>query len=311
MSKERGGRPESAKPAGRPPRGASRSNSDAPRAAKPRGKERAPSSQDAPANAGRAPHHAPRSRQVEDAPSWTYGIRAVEMALESGGEGVEELWVMSGEAGQSRRRVREQAQELGLRVRECSADALSRLLGPEANHQGVAARIAAFEYAEEDQILSKEGDQLIVVLDEVQDPHNLGAILRSAVGLGAAAVVIPKNRASGVTATVRRVASGAADRIPVARVTNIAQFLEKAKEAGFWAYGTTVDEGESVANVEFGRRAILVMGSEGAGIRPLVRRNCDVLVRLPIDGVESLNVSVACGIFLYAWRVGSGVGLKG
>lgn len=248
-------------------------------------------------------------RQVEDAAGWTYGIRAVEMILEQAPETVEELWVQGGDAGVSRRRVREQAESLGLRIRECGADALARLLGADANHQGVAARVSAFEYADENAVLQAVGDRLIVVLDEVQDPHNLGAILRSAVGLGAAAVVIPKNRASGVTATVRKVSAGAADRIPVARVTNVTRFLESAKEAGYWIYGTTVDEGEPVDRVDFGRRAVLVMGSEGAGIRPLVRRSCDVLVRLPIAGVESLNVSVACGIFLYAWRMGSGVGL--
>ena len=246
-------------------------------------------------------HNRRREKHVEPAEGWTYGIRAVEMALERG-DAIEELWVMTGDAGASRRRVREQAAAQGLAILEREPSAFARLLGADANHQGVAARMAAFTYASEDAVLHAHGPQLIVVLDEVQDPHNLGAILRSSLGLGAAAVVIPKNRAAGVNATVRKVSAGAADRIPVAQVTNIAAFLEKAKENGFWIYGTTVDEGDAVDNVDFAERAVLVMGSEGAGIRPLVRRGCDVLLRLPIEGVESLNVSVACGIFLYALR---------
>lgn len=250
---------------------------------------------------------APRPRRARtQAPmanaSWTFGIRAVESAIESAAVDVEELWIQSAAFGTARARVWAQAEAAGLRIREVDAGRLERLLGDDANHQGVAARLTAFTYADVDEVLGKEGPQLIVVLDEVQDPHNLGAILRSAVGLGASAVVIPKHRAVGVTPTVRKVSTGAAEKIPVVRATNLARFLEQAQAAGFWIYGTVVDEGEALDQVEFSDRAVLVMGSEGSGMRPLIRRGCDRLIHLPIDGVESLNVSVACGIFLYAWR---------
>lgn len=239
---------------------------------------------------------------TEEAGGWTYGIRAVESALETQPEDVAELWVQDGEPGSARRRIREQADALGIKVREVSHDSLSRSLGDHANHQGVAARLNAYRYADAEALLAEAGDRLILVLDEIQDPHNLGAILRTAVGLGAAGVVIPKHRAVGVTPAVRKVSTGASEMIPVARVTNLVRFIEDAQAAGYWAYGTTVDEGEAIDGVAFHGRALLVMGSEGSGIRSLVRRSCDVLVRLPLTDVESLNVSVATGIFLYAWR---------
>lgn len=257
---------------------------------------------------GRGANAAPRARRPEQPEDggWTYGIHAVETVLENAAEDVLELWVQTGDAGASRRRVRDAAEAHGLKIREVQPEELRRLLGDGANHQGVAALLSAFEYADPATILSKEGPQLIVVLDEVQDPHNFGAILRSAVGLGAAGVVIPKNRSVGVTPTVRKVSTGAVDQVPIARVTNLVRFMEDARDAGFWIYGTAVDEGEDVSSFSFAERAVLVFGSEGSGMRQLVQRSCDALVRLPLQDVESLNVSVACGIFLYAWRVQSG-----
>lgn len=252
------------------------------------------------AGAGRPPS------TTEEEGGWTYGVRAVESALETQADEIAELWVQDGEPGSARRRIREQAESLGLTLRVVSADQLSRMVGEGANHQGVAALLHAYRYADASALLAEAGDRLIVILDEVQDPHNLGAILRTAVGLGAAGVVIPKHRAVGVTPAVRKVSTGASEMIPVARVTNIVRFIEDAQAAGYWAYGTTVDEGESIDGVSFAGRALLVMGSEGSGIRPLVRRSCDVLVRLPLQDVESLNVSVATGIFLYAWRCRQG-----
>lgn len=325
----------------RPPRGASRANpsadgtrpapksgssrprrdvaagsgaSEAPRSRRQEGASGAARPKDARERrpSGDAASSAPRSRdgrasgrrnEPANDGGWTFGIHAVETILEVNPEDVVELLVQSGESGGARRRVREQAEAVGLRVREVSADHLARLLGDDANHQGVAAQLHPFEYTEAAVILATEGPQLILVLDEIQDPHNFGAILRSAVGLGASAVVIPKNRAVGVTPAVRKVSTGAAAQIPIARVTNLARFMEEAREAGFWAYGTAVDEGENVATVSFAERSMLVLGSEGTGMRPLVRRHCDMLLRLPLEGVESLNVSVACGIFLYAWRL--------
>ena len=279
-------------PEPRPPRGASRSTAQA--ASAPFRAEKAPRTRDA------RPQVRASARDGELA--WTYGIHAVESLLETQPETIVELWLQEGIAGGARLRLFERAQAAGVPIHEVDVEGLERQLGVGARHQGVAAQLKPFEYADASEILAKPGPQLIVVLDEVQDPHNLGAILRSARGWGAAGVVIPKHRAAGVTPTVRKVSTGAADLLPGARVTNLARFLDDARDAGFWVYGTAVDEGEELGGVAFADRAVLVMGSEGSGMRPLVRRGCDLLVRLPLDGVESLNVSVACGIFLYAWR---------
>lgn len=235
--------------------------------------------------------------------NWSYGIRAVESMLAHRPERLVELWVQSGGEGGPRERIREAAAAHALHVRAVEAESLERLLGVGVNHQGVAARTLPFEYADPNAILAAEGPQCILVLDGVQDPHNLGAVLRTAVGLGVSAVVIPAHRAAGITPAVHKVSTGAADQIAIARVKNLVPFMESAKEAGYWCYGTVVDEGEAITSVEFPEKTLLVMGSEGSGMRPLVRRHCDALLSLPLQGVESLNVSVACGIFLYAWRM--------
>ena len=235
--------------------------------------------------------------------SWSYGVRAVESLLTQDAGEVQEVWlVRSDRPGPARRRVQELAESARVRVRLVSDEQLRRVLG-EVHHQGVAARVAAYVYADEARLLAEAPERaLIVALDGVQDPHNLGAIIRSAVGLGAYAVVIPRHRSASVTPAVRRVSTGAVDRIPVARVTNLARFLVQSRDAGFWSYATVVGGGEPVSAVSFGARSVLVMGAEGEGVRDGVLRASDVRVTLPLEGVESLNVSVAAGIFLYAWR---------
>lgn len=245
----------------------------------------------------------PSSSDSTPSSNWSYGIRAVESLLANRPERVVELWVLSGGHGGPRERIRARASDHGVRLRDVDASSLERLLGEKVNHQGVAARTHPFEYSDPNRMLAAEGPQCLLLLDGVQDPHNLGAILRTAVGLGVSGVVIPEHRAVGVTPAVYKVSTGAADQIPVARVTNLVPFMESAKEAGFWCYGTVVEDGDAVTSVEFPEKTILVMGSEGSGMRPLVRRHCDALISLPLEGVESLNVSVACGIFLYAWRM--------
>lgn len=237
------------------------------------------------------------------ASNWSYGIRAVESLLTQRPERVVELWVLSGGHGGPRERIRTRAADARVRIREVEPSNLQRLLGEDVNHQGVAARVHPFEYFDPNRLLTAEGPQCLLLLDGIQDPHNLGAILRTAVGLGVSGVVIPERRAAGVTPAVHKVSTGAADQIPVARVTNLIPFMESAKEVGFWCYGTVVDGGEAITSVEFPEKTIIVMGSEGSGMRPLVRKHCDALISLPLEGVESLNVSVATGIFLYAWRM--------
>ena len=140
-----------------------------------------------------------------------------------------------------------------------------------------------------------------LVLDEVQDPHNLGAVIRSALGLGASGIILPKHRSVGVTPAVSKVAVGAETSLPVAQVTNLARFLEHAREAGFWVYGATASGSEALGQVEFAERTVLVLGSERRGIRPNVASRCDVEVAIPLGEIESLNVSVAAGILMWEW----------
>lgn len=237
--------------------------------------------------------------------SWTYGIRAVERALDEEADDVQELWlVQSDKPGPARRRLQDKARDLRLKIRMVSNEQLQRAVG-EVNHQGVAARVQAFRYADEKELLRTEAGvhRCLVALDGVQDVHNLGAIIRSSLGLGAAGVVIPKHRAASVTPAVRRVSTGAVDALPVAQVTNLAKFLDEARSAGWWVYGTSLGDGaESLEQVSFAENTIFVFGNESEGIRDGVRKRCDQLVELPLEGVQSLNVSVAAGIFLYAWR---------
>jgi 23S rRNA (guanosine2251-2'-O)-methyltransferase len=236
--------------------------------------------------------------------AWVYGIHAVEELLEGEPGHVQEIWIVrSRKPGPARERVRTAAELQGVRFRMVDDAQLQRVVG-DVKHQGVAARVAEFVYAEAETVLAAEGPAVVLVLDEVQDPHNLGAILRTAAGLGAAGVVIPRHRSASVTAAVRKVAVGAEQRIPVAQVTNLARFLEDARKAGFWIYGMVADGAESLGGASLAERTVFVMGSEGRGIRPNVAARCDVALRIPMGDLESLNVSVAAGIALWEWRRG-------
>ncbi|MCU0551726.1 MAG: 23S rRNA (guanosine(2251)-2'-O)-methyltransferase RlmB [Leptolyngbya sp. Prado105] len=173
-----------------------------------------------------------------------------------------------------------------------------------ANHQGIAAQVAAYDYTElEDLIVRAKAatDQpVIVVADGITDPHNLGAIIRTAEALGAQGIVIPQRRAVGVTSTVMKVAAGAIEKLPVARVVNLSRALEDLKSAGFWIYGTASESSQPIHTVKFAKASVLVIGAEGEGLGLVVQRGCDVLVSVPLQGTTpSLNASVAAGMALY------------
>jgi 23S rRNA (guanosine2251-2'-O)-methyltransferase len=168
-----------------------------------------------------------------------------------------------------------------------------------ARHQGIVAEVDPYEYAEWEDLLDRNPDCL-VALDEVTDPRNFGAIVRTAEASGAGGVLVPRHRSAGVTAVVARASAGATARVPVARVTNLVRALEASKEAGFWVIGLDGDAEETIFSVDLPERIVLVLGAEGRGLRPIVRRACDRLVSIPMRGaVGSLNVSVAAGIALY------------
>ena len=174
-----------------------------------------------------------------------------------------------------------------------------------APHQGVVAFGAAEMYASLEE--TSAGGGLHVILDGVEDPHNLGAVIRTAHAAGAAAVVIPERRAAGLTETVGRVAAGALAYLPVVRVVNINRALEELKERGYWIYGLDERGQETYDQVEFTKPTAIVLGAEGSGLHEHVAKRCDFLVRIPMagagsGGVASLNVSVAAGVMLFEWK---------
>lgn len=176
-------------------------------------------------------------------------------------------------------------------------------LCPGLNHQGVAAVAAAHEYAELDDILKAAKDKneppFIVIADEISDPHNLGAIIRSAEAAGAHGVVIPKRNSAGLTSVVDKSSSGALEYMPVARVANLVTAIEELKEQGIWVYGADMD-GKDIYETDFSGPVAVVVGSEGKGISRLIKEKCDFIVSIPMRGsISSLNASVACGIILY------------
>lgn len=173
-----------------------------------------------------------------------------------------------------------------------------------ANHQGVAAQVARYAYVELadliEQAKAATDQPVLVAVDGVTDPHNLGAIIRSAEALGAQGLIIPQRRAVGITSTVVKVAAGALETLPVARVVNLSRALEELKAAGFWLYGAASNAGQGVYTVQFTGPVVIVVGSEGDGLSLLTQRNCDVLVSIPLQGkTPSLNASVAAGMVLY------------
>jgi len=178
-------------------------------------------------------------------------------------------------------------------------------LVPGIQHQGVVAQAAPYVYAEVEDLLAaaaaKDEDPFLIILDEIEDPHNLGSILRTADCTGVHGVIIPKRRSAQVNATVSKTSAGAAEYVPVARVTNLAQTMEKLKEAGVWIAGTDVRaEGEIYDTDVFKGPLALVVGNEGEGMGRLVREKCDVLIKLPMQGrINSLNASVAAGVVMY------------
>jgi 23S rRNA (guanosine2251-2'-O)-methyltransferase len=168
-------------------------------------------------------------------------------------------------------------------------------------HQGAIAFGAVHGFVELNDVVERGG--LLVILDGVEDPHNLGAIIRTAHAAGAAAIVVPERRSAPLTETVERAAAGALEYLPVARITNVTQSLERLKERGFWIYGLDERGSKLYDEIDYISPTAIVLGSEGKGLHQAVQKHCDVLVRIPMAGaVSSLNVSVAAGIVLFEWR---------
>ena len=240
---------------------------------------------------------------AEENPDIIYGRHAVEAVLNSD-RSINRIWVTA--------RLRyssdflpliDEAKASGAVIDEVDNTRLDRITD-NGRHQGIAVQVSAYEYADLDELLvsikEKTTQPVIVVADGITDPHNLGAIIRSAAALGAQALVIPQRRAAGITATVAKVAAGTLEILPVARVVNLNRALEQIKEAGFWVYGTMTDSGNAIHKTKFSGAIALVIGAEGEGLSLSIQKNCDFIVSIPLEGkVESLNASVATGMALY------------
>ena len=245
-------------------------------------------------------------------PKVLFGFHAVGVRLKTAPKSIIEIYFEPTRRDARMRQFLEKATEAGARLIEADGMRLAKLCGGHG-HQGVAARVQELaqvksldelleqlEATQAGKPLAEREAALILVLDGVTDPHNLGACLRVADGAGAQAVIAPKDHAAGINATVSKVASGAAETVPYFMVTNLARTLNELKERNIWCIGTSDDAEKTIYDVDLTGPVALILGAEGEGMRQLTRKTCDELVRIPMHGaVESLNVSVASGVCLY------------
>lgn len=223
-----------------------------------------------------------------------YGRNPVREALR-GPRSVSRIWAT--QATEKEPWLRELA--AGTPIDRANTDELASLAGT-PDHQGVVAEVSEYNYADVNQLL-RDDDALVLVLDEIQDPHNLGALARVAESAGASGMVIADRRSADVTATVAKSSAGAIEHLRIARVGNINDFLVSAKEAGAWVYGAAADGDMAYDQPDYTGKVVMVVGSEGKGMRPKVAKNCDALVSIPQRGkVDSLNVSTATAVLIYA-----------
>ncbi len=227
------------------------------------------------------------------------GFHPVVEALKSG-RTLDRIMIAKGAGGPRIQEVVDLARTANIPVRFEDRGTLGRMAGNDT-HQGIVALGAASKYAEFDEVAADA--RLVVVLDGVEDPHNLGAIVRTAHAAGADAIVIPQRRAVGLTETVAKTSAGALEYLPISRVTNINRTLEDLKKRGYWIYGIDERGTENYDKVEWSTPTAIVMGAEGKGLHQQTKQHCDFLVRIPMAGeIASLNVSVATGIVLFQWR---------
>jgi 23S rRNA (guanosine2251-2'-O)-methyltransferase len=233
---------------------------------------------------------------------WLYGIHALESVMEREPERLIEMWVLKGREDARLNKVVNEARRFGIAIQFCNRKTLDDKVQGE-QHQGLVARAKpGKQFDEKDlaDIIEKSAVPLLLILDGVTDPHNLGACLRTADAAGVDAVVVPKDNSASLTAIVRKVACGAAEVIPLVQVTNLSRTLKDIQKQGVWVIGTAGEAQQTLYQTKLTGPTALVMGAEGKGMRRLTRENCDELVKLPMSGsVSSLNVSVATGVCLY------------
>lgn len=237
------------------------------------------------------------------------GLHAVQAALQYHPEQISQLWLLAGRDDAPLHALEEAAKSAGIPVHRVERARLERMLGPDSRHQGVVAGAQPVALREEKDLKSDlakfQQKALLLVLDGIQDPHNLGACLRSAAAAGAQGVVMPRDRSAPVSPAARRAAAGAAEWLPIYRVSNLGRALEIMGEAGLWRAGAAGEASATIYEVDMTTPLALVLGAEGAGLRRLTRERCDQLVRIPMAAttgsrvMQSLNVSVAAGVCLF------------
>lgn len=233
--------------------------------------------------------------------NFVFGINPIVQILTTHPERILEISISTNKNDARIKKLTEMARVHNIHIQNIDHKKLD-LLAAQQNHQGVIAKVKSVVMLNESDLalLAKEKNSLFLILDGVQDPHNFGACLRTADCAGVTAVIIPKDNAVGVTPIVRKVASGAADLIPIVQVSNLARAMRNLQELGVWIVGTCVDGTQSIYDIDLTGSIAIVLGSEGVGMRQLTAKQCDYLVKLPLLGqIESLNVSVATGICLY------------
>ncbi|WP_313998873.1 23S rRNA (guanosine(2251)-2'-O)-methyltransferase RlmB [uncultured Paenibacillus sp.] len=233
---------------------------------------------------------------------WIAGKHPVMEALRAGRQ-INKIWIAEGAQRGLTQPIYAEAKRLGIIVQSADKRKLDQL-AQGVPHQGVVAQAAAYRYFEVDELIAaaeaKGEEPFLLLLDEIEDPHNLGSILRTAECTGVHGVIIPKRRSAGLTAAVSKTSAGAVEYVPVARVTNLAQTIDRLKERGIWIAGTDVNDADEVYRANFNMPLAVVIGNEGKGIGRLIREKCDFLVRLPMAGrLNSLNASVAAGVLMY------------
>jgi 23S rRNA (guanosine2251-2'-O)-methyltransferase len=234
-------------------------------------------------------------------PKVLFGFHAVGVRIKTAPQSVVEVYFEPTRRDARMRQFLDRAKERGVRLIESDGPRLDKLCGSHG-HQGIVAKVEVIPqvHSLDDLLDGVEGPPLLLVLDGITDPHNLGACLRVADGAGAHAVIAPKDHAAGINATVAKVASGAAETMPYFMVTNLARTLGELKERSIWCIGTSDDAPRTLYQADLQVPTALILGAEGQGMRQLTRKNCDELISIPMrGGVESLNVSVASGVCLY------------
>ena len=241
--------------------------------------------------------------KTESSRNLIFGLLPVLEALRAGGRRIEKIMLAEGAREHRIAEIIDLAKQNHISFQRVSRESLAKLIEPGANHQGVVAFSAAADYADADELLEEIAARekpLVLVLDGVEDPRNLGAILRVAECVGAHGTFIPEHRAASLTETVVKTSAGATEYTPIAKVKNLNRLIEELKKNNIWVIGTSGEAEVNYTDWDWNQPCALVLGSEGKGLHRLVAENCDTLIKIPMQGkIESLNVSVAAGVILF------------